>query len=357
VKLVSRSKPTPGAKPARCIITPELTAHVFATILGLIGMGYRILYFLLMASYIEKHGEDQPWPPPYTPSIPFAVAQLHTSFYCFAFASLVTGLRFCIYYSVLSSQLFIIRLTLTRATFKLLPAALFVIAAMMAFAIYGNQLYQGTSSEFQNLPSSIGTVLYLLRRPVALPFETMDRSALVWPLSLDQPSPLVILFIVGFTCTTLWIMANLYKAVIINEYTTVVRLYHGKQPPDLADDPWPSLNPFHVYRERRKMLQEYNYRKRIAAREKAEERSGLEEQKLKQKQLMARVSLELRGVEIDDSKDKGSGGNSKGKDSGGNSKGVAGTLGSVRKAVALPGSRDPKQEQSQPAARKLGGRV
>jgi hypothetical protein len=44
--------------------------------------------------------------------------------------------------------------------------------------------------------------------------------------------------------TTTWIMANIYRAVIITEFSnTVCTFGHGARPRDLLPDEWPSFSP------------------------------------------------------------------------------------------------------------------
>ena len=134
---------------------------------------------------------------------------------------------------------------------------------MAAFAIGGNQLYATTSSEWQSATQGFSTNIYLLRRPFGMPWEDMEQGSAVWPADSDEPSPVMVTFLLVFTCTTIWVMSNLYKAVIIIEFGTVVREYNDKQPGDLKDDPWPSFSPFALLRRQQQRYKDYRYQRRM----------------------------------------------------------------------------------------------
>ena len=65
-------------------------------------------------------------------------------------------LRLALYYSILSKRLFLMRLTMGRACVKLVPALIFLVIAMVTFALTGNLLYP-TSYPFHNVITSLGT--------------------------------------------------------------------------------------------------------------------------------------------------------------------------------------------------------
>ena len=141
----------------------------------------------------------------------------------------------------------------------------------------GNQLYFTTTSEWRDVSTSIGTVLYLLRRPMGMNWDRMKQAKMIWPLSSDEPSPVTVVFLLLFTCVTIWIMANLYRAVIIQEYASVVQTYMNQPPADLTDDPWPSLNPMVWWGRAMHWRNDRAYRKRVDRHQKDEWRSKLEE--------------------------------------------------------------------------------
>jgi hypothetical protein len=170
---------------------------------------------------------------------------------------------------------------------------LLVVVTMIAFAVGGNQLYYATTYEWRSPASSIGTVIYLLRRPMAMPWEAMGRNSILWPLDSDEPSPVTVLFLLGFTLVTIWIMANLYKAVVVVEYSAVVQQYHTRAPADLTDEPWPSASPAKWMKRQHERYLAWAYEKRVAAGKRAEIHLGMEAQKRKQKALRERVAKEL----------------------------------------------------------------
>ena len=109
---------------------------------------------------------------------------------CYGIAICMTILRLMLYYSIISKRLYILRLTISRATARLIPTLVLLCAALLSFAIGGNQLYYATTYEWRDLPSSLGTVLYLLRRPMGMNWERMAQSAMIWPLDSEEPSAL-----------------------------------------------------------------------------------------------------------------------------------------------------------------------
>jgi len=94
-------------------------------------------------------------------------------------------------------------------------------------------------------------------------------------------------FLLGFTCTTIWIMGNLYRAIMINEYATVSQEYRKLEPGDLLEDPWPTLDPQVYWNERIARRAERRHNSVIKRRQKVEWRELLDEQKEKQRNFIA----------------------------------------------------------------------
>jgi len=280
-----KKKPAPGQRPVRCLITAELCVHFVTTILGLLGSYYRFSYIYQQSLYRPFFQAGEPWPPPYMPEFGAMIVTFRNSVFLYGWALLTCTLRFSLYYSIISKRLYILRLTISRATYRLLPTLTLLVSSLAAFAVFGNQLYFLTVSSWQDIDHSLGKVLYLLRRPMAMDFQRMAQANIMWPLDSDEPNPLTVIFLLGFTCVTIWIMANLYRAVIIIEYATVVQIYRKQPPGDLTDDPWPSFNPFELYRKRAAASKEARFKRRIAGRQRVEWRQALEVQKRKQRAL------------------------------------------------------------------------
>lgn len=73
--------------------------------------------------------------------------------------------------------------------------------------------------------------------------EQADFSRRDWAEAEDV-STVTPLFLLLFMVTTTWIMANIYRAVIITEFSnTVCTFGHGARPRDLLPDEWPSFSP------------------------------------------------------------------------------------------------------------------
>jgi len=227
-----------------------------------------------------------PWPPPFMPNFGLMIDTLRTSVYLYAWALLTCTLRFALYYSIISKRLYILRLTISRATYRLAPTLVLLLASLVAFAVGGNQLYFTTTAEWSSPSASIGTTLYLLRRPMGMNWDRMAQSAMIWPLDSDEPSPVTIVFLMSFTCVTIWIMANLYRAVIIQEYATVVTLYQNKEPGDLTSDPWPTFNPLEFYRDFQSQRKEKAHKAAIRRAQQREWSVGRAQQIKKQQQLL-----------------------------------------------------------------------
>ena len=100
--------------------------------------------------------------PPYMTNFGAVIDMLRNSVTMYAWALLTCTMRFALYYSIISKRLYILRLTISRATYRLIPTLLLLCVSLASFAIGGNQLYFTTTYEWQDLPNSFGTVLYLL---------------------------------------------------------------------------------------------------------------------------------------------------------------------------------------------------
>ena len=181
------------------------------------------------------------------------------------------------------------------------PTLVLLLASLGAFAVGGNQLYFATTEEWHDLTSSIGTVLYLLRRPMGMNWERMAQSTMIWPLDSDEPSPVTVVFLLGFTCVTIWIMANLYRAVIIQEYMTVAQRYQHRPPGDLKlgrdgePEPYPLCYPNVVWRHYRDQVKERRHRVRIDYWRKKQWHIDLETQKRKQREFMEEFKTRQEG--------------------------------------------------------------
>ena len=287
-RLFVRKKPEPGQRPVRCVITIELVVHLITTGVGLYAAAVRAQFIVSKLDYESVFRADQPWPPPYSGSLGALKQLLSNSTVLYAWALLTCTLRFALYYSIVSKKLYVLRLTISRATGRLIPSLFFVVVTLVAFAIGGNQLYASTTYEWRSPIAAIGTTLYLLRRPFGMPWEQMRQSSLVWPMDSEEPSPVMIAFLIAFTCTTIWVMANLYKAVIVIEFSTVVREYNDRQPGDLHDDPWPSFSPVAIARKQSDRYKDFRFRQRLRSAREREFQLKLAEQKRKQRELRAR---------------------------------------------------------------------
>ena len=290
--LFIKKLPEPGEKPVRCLITMELCVHVITTTLGIIGTAFRVLFLMKQQDLrhlvsADQAGQMASWPPPFTADIGAIIDLLRTSVYMYAWALLMCTMRFSLYYSIISKRLYILRVTIFRATARLLPTLLLLVASLCAFAIGGNQLYYTTTYEWRDPASSIGTVLYLLRRPMGMNWKRMELSAMLWPLDSEEPSPVTIVFLLSFTTVTIWIMANLYRAVIIQEYATVAQLYQNSPPGDLTSDPWPSVRG--TWQRWKEGRVERLHENRISRRRASDWKTGLEAQKRKQKSLVEEI--------------------------------------------------------------------
>jgi len=286
---------------------PELVVHLFTAALGLGGWAIRLQERQEIDSIRGWFGSEAAWPPPYLPSVPSTLLLMRYSAQLFGAALLVCVLRLALYYSIVSKRLFLMRLTMGRACVKLVPALIFLIIAMITFALTGHLLYP-TSYPFHSVLTSLGTTVYLLRRPTALPFQEMAQSATLWPiLYVDYPPLVDLIYLTSFTCIVLWILTNLYRTLIISEYSSVLLRFHDKPPGDLRPDPWPSPNPCVYWRKyvnrRLDSLQE----RKIQKRTQEEWKRGLNAQKAKTAALVELQDRKFSGksASIEDVKKEG----------------------------------------------------
>ena len=255
------------AQPVRCEITTDLIIEVLMICIGLAAQGLRIFDHAFASNSILSQMElSEDWPPPYMAQLPEFLSFSRASVQMFGVALLLCILRFVLFYSLVSTRLFVMRLTMGRATLKLIPTLLFLIVAVLTYAIGGNLLYP-TSEAWRTFYVSLATVVYMLRRPAAMPFENMQETSQgLWP-SRDlarYPSAVSVVFFASFTAIALFILMNFYRAVIINEYAEVSIKYEElDQPEDLKPDPWPSLNVRDHYRAFMKARNERLYQRQI----------------------------------------------------------------------------------------------
>lgn len=78
---------------------------------------------LVCSRQAETQIEDRPWPPPYIPDLPydFRIEYMARALYGIALASVI--FRLVIYYSLVSKQMYLVRLTLNNALNKLTPVS------------------------------------------------------------------------------------------------------------------------------------------------------------------------------------------------------------------------------------------
>jgi len=285
-RLFIKKKPVPGEKPVRCVITAELVVHLITTVLGLLGSAYRFWFLSQQQAYYRLFQPGKPWPTPFMPNISFMINLFEDSRSLYAWALLTCTLRFSLYYSLVNKKLYILRLTISRASFRLVPTLLLLVSTLFAFAIFANQLYFSSTSMWSDGMYSIAGTLYLLRRPTGMAFEQMANSHSMWPLDAEQPNPLTIIFLLGFLVSVSYVMTNLYRASIINEYSTVVDQYRTKPPGDLTDQPWPSFDPRVLYQAYRENTVQQRHESLIRRRQKVEWAALLSAQKKKQRQFV-----------------------------------------------------------------------
>lgn len=282
----------PGERPVRCEITAEVIAHMITTVIGLVGSCFRALYLAQQEEYRRFFRGGEAWPAPFMPQFAYVITLYKISNYLYAWSLLTCTLRFALYYSIVSPKLYILRLTISRASYRLVPTLVLLLTTLTAFAIFGNQLFFSSTAEWQDINNAVGKVLYLLRRPMSMQWDRMAQGKVMWPVDSDEPNPLTLIFLLGFTAAVVWGIANLYRAAIIVEYNTVIQNYlapsQRKQPGDLTDEPWPSFDPLKNYRKRRNQFKESMSKRRLMAAKRREWRILLTEQKRKSAELKER---------------------------------------------------------------------
>jgi len=232
-------------RPVFFLLTVEMLILILTSTFGLIGSYYRFQYIEKQQGMLENFLPKNPWPPLYMPQFGDLFNLLRNSNFYYTFAVLTCTMRYSIYYSMVSKHLYCFRLTLVRATGRLIPTAILLTTTMISFGLGGNQLFHAASVEWRTFTSSSATMLYLVRRPMAVDVQRLLQGAMLWPMELhdEEPSPVIVLFMLSFYVVAILVMANIYRAVLITAYTCVINEYAHKPPGDLTDDPWPPLRP------------------------------------------------------------------------------------------------------------------
>ena len=184
--------------------------------------------------------------------------------------------------------MYIMRLTITRATLRLIPTLILLWCVLFSFAVYGNQSFSLTTSAWQSLDASLAATIYLLRAPVRMDFHNMENANALWPYNVDDISPFTIAYIAGFTFLNVFVMTSLYRVVVMNEYSKVLQMYSHRHAGDLTNEPWPSFDPFYYttsFLDKRKQATSNNV---MCRRQVKEWHVLLAVQKRKQKELLER---------------------------------------------------------------------
>jgi hypothetical protein len=178
-----------------------------------------------------------------------------------------------------------LRTTITNSLDRLVPTLILMLISLVAFMIYGNTRYHQTSEAWQDAQHSFGTVLHLLRRPSVMDFWRMEHS---YRSSEDNFDGLLLMFLLGHTIVTVWIINNFFRVIIVNEYKRVVEIYkdNDEPPGDLTSHPWPSFSPWYWMHSTSVHLQERRINNRIQGQKNRGCQALLAVQKQKQKQLM-----------------------------------------------------------------------
>jgi len=229
-------------RPSHFTWTPDLIVNISIAIFSTAGFAFRLLSVFEQNSLAEQ---TKSWPPPFMTQLPYV---LFLTDYCrclYAFALFFTVIRLMMYYSIISTRMYVIRTTMVNAMYKLIPAVVMLVLAMMSYTLGANLLFPNAES-FSSISSSMYTIVYCLRRPMGMPLEAMGESSLLWDSTeealLTEPNLSLVLFFASYTIIVPWILSNLYKAIIINEFSAMALKYETKRPHDLTADPWPSLN-------------------------------------------------------------------------------------------------------------------
>lgn len=168
------------------------------------------------------------------------------------------------------------------------------------------QLFFTTAKPFSDLRRSVAEMVLFLRKPTAADFSRLSQNHNMWPLSATGfPNPIVVIFFVSFTLTALWIMANLYRAVIIVEYSKVVRKFVDRAPDDLTNEAWPQFNLIETWRTSRAAVKMSLLQRVMQRRHKSEWHRLLEAQKHKQRELLKvdPFAKKARGWSVHDKRD------------------------------------------------------
>jgi len=271
----------------RCHITAEVFYVLAVSVTGLMGLAYRIIGFARSFELLVFFTEDAQWPPPYMPSLGLLSELNAIAAYFFAWGLLACTLRLTLYYSIISKGLYVIRLTLSRALYRLIPSLFFVIATMIAFAITGNLLYYHRERGFRSPQAALQTVMHLLRKPTQFEGQMTRLTARIPSDEIDVSR---LFFVFGFTLTTIWVMSNLYKAAVIAEFSNVILMFRNRAPADLKDDPWPPFSPFVIAKQQNERWREQRHLKYVTKGKQREWRMGVEKQMALQKQFRDRLN-------------------------------------------------------------------
>lgn len=194
-------------------------------------------------------------------------------------------------WQILSKRLYILRVTLFRATARILGATILLGFVLIGFAVGGNQMYGLTVPAFSNLNNAIGAMCFIMRKPAAMDTRrvawqrttkclprsrsllTVSRTRIrdrrmgvsmaVWPNHLDTPSPVTTFFLLIFLVSVVFITLNLYRVVIIQEFVQASQDHLSSPADDLTDDPWPTVNPSVLWKKYRAGVKEKKHKRRL----------------------------------------------------------------------------------------------
>jgi len=231
-------------QPSHFTWTPDLIVNLSIAIFSTTGFAFRVLS-VREQSILAEQTKD--WPPPFMTQLPYVLFLTDCCRCLYAFALFFTVIRMMMYYSILSTRMYVIRTTMVNAMYKLIPAVVMLVLALFSYTLGANLLFPNTES-FRSFSSSIYTIIYCIRRPMGMPLKAMGESTLLWSSTeealLSEPNISLVLFFASYTIIVPWILSNLYKAIIINEFSAMALKYETKRPHDLTADRWPSLNMY-----------------------------------------------------------------------------------------------------------------
>jgi hypothetical protein len=125
-----------------------------------------------------------------------------------------------------------------------------MVASLFSFGILGNQLFSGNNESWSSIQAAIGRTIYLLRNPSVFTRDTPEnpraQSATYAPNMResnaydDDPNPYMVLYLLSFQFVVVYILSNLYRAVLFAEYASTSLKFSNKPASDLTDDPWPT---------------------------------------------------------------------------------------------------------------------